>query len=79
MELDLRAEYRLLFLRSTLGKDVLGDILKECHFGCTLDPDNKVQVSEYNVGIMILNKLGIFSEDTGNDVITALANVSPKD
>ena len=73
------AKYRNLFLRSSLGKDVLWDILSECHFGCTLDPDNKVQVSEYNVGVMILNNLGIFSEDTGRDVIKALANVSPKE
>jgi len=77
--LDLRGKYRAMFLRSTLGKDVLGDILKECHFGCTLDPDNKVQVSEYNVGIMILNKLGIFSDGTEFDVMNALASVSPKE
>ena len=74
----LRAKYRSLFLHSTLGQDVLADILvKLCHFGCTLDPDNKVQVSEYNVGVAILQRCGTFSEGTLENVIRALANVVP--
>lgn len=73
----LQAKYRAVFITSALGKDVLSDILKLCHFGCTLDPDNLVQVSEHNVGVAILNRLGIFSEDTLEDVVRALANVVP--
>jgi len=78
-ELNLRAKYRLLFLRSTLGKDVLFDLLQMCHFGGSLTPGDFKEVSEYNLGIMILRKLGIFSEGTGFDVMNALAKVSPKE
>ncbi len=74
----LRAKYRAVFLQNVYGTDVLADILVElCKFGCTLDPDNKVQVSQYNVGVAILQRLGTFSEDTLDDVIRALANVVP--
>lgn len=74
----ITAKYRSLFLRGTLGKDVLADILTLCHFGCTLDPDNRVQVSEYNVGIAILHRCGIFGEDTLEQVIRHLGKVVPK-
>ena len=73
----ITAKYRATLITSALGKDVLADILKLCHFGCTLDPDNKVQVSEYNVGVAILHRCGIFAEDTLEDVIRALAGVVP--
>lgn len=74
----LRAKYRAVFLQNVYGTDVLADILVElCKFGCTLDPDNKVQVSQYNVGVAILQRLGTFSEETLDDVIRALANVVP--
>ena len=74
----LRAKYRAVFLQGTHGQDVLADILVElCKFGCTLDPDNLVQVSQYNVGVAILQRLGTFSEDTLEDVIRALANIVP--
>ncbi len=74
----LRSKYRAVFLQNVYGTDVLADILVElCKFGCTLDPDNKVQVSQYNVGVAILQRLGTFSEETLDDVIRALANVVP--
>ena len=74
---ELIAKYRAVFLESQLGRDVLADILSTCHFGCTLDPDNTVQVSEYNVGIAILHKCGIFGKGTMDDVLRALSGVSP--
>jgi hypothetical protein len=40
------------------GRLVLGDILTCNHFGVTLDPDNPVQVAEYNVALTILFKTG---------------------
>ena len=73
----LQAKYRELFLKNTLGQDVLNDILEICHFGCTLDPDNVVQVSEHNVGIAILHRCGVFAENTKEQVTRALANVVP--
>ena len=73
----IRAKYREVFLMNTLGQDVLNDILSMCHFGCTLDPENIVQVSEHNVGIAILHKCGVFAEDTQEQVTRALANVVP--
>ncbi len=75
---QLRAKYRTIFLRNVWGQDVLADILNDmCHFGNTLDPDNKVQVAEYNVGVSILQRLGTFSEETREDVIRVLAGVVP--
>lgn len=74
---EIRAKYRQVFLHSQLGKDVLADILKLCKFGCSLDPENLVQVSEYNVGVAILHRLGILAEDTLEDVVRALASIVP--
>ncbi len=66
------ASYRSV-LCSPMGIGVLRDILVDlCHFGQTLDPDNKVQVSEYNVGIAIISKCGDFQE-----VTRALCSVMP--
>lgn len=58
---------------------VLADILKICHFGCTLDMDNPHQVAEYNVGVAIMAKLGILAEDTLFDVVNALSGVTAKE
>lgn len=76
--LGLRSKYRVALLTNTVGKDVLSDILTMCHFGETLDPENKVQVSEYNVGVAILHKCGVFEQGTKEQVIRALANVVPE-
>jgi len=73
---NVREKYRAVLL-GPLGVEVLGDILKTCHFGETLDPENTVQVSEYNVGAVILAKLGIFGPDTFDSVILALSSVAP--
>ncbi len=70
-------KYRFIF-RSPLGQDILGDILVNlCHFGCTLDPENKVQVSEYNVGIAILAKMGVFGPNKIQEVVQALCSIAP--
>lgn len=69
----IEEKYRHVFT-SPLGKDVLADILLDCHFGCTLDPDNKVQVAEYNVAVNILAKCGIFGPEREALVINALIN-----
>ena len=75
---QLRAKYRTIFLGGIWSQDVLADILVNlCHFGNTLDPDNRAQVGEYNVGVAILQRLGTFSEETREDVIRALAGVVP--
>jgi hypothetical protein len=54
---EIRKKYRAVFGYS-LGQEILRDILITCHFGMTLDPDNKVMVAEYNVGIVIAEKAG---------------------
>ena len=74
---DVGSKYRSIFT-SPLGREVLADLLRECHFGSTLDPDNKVQTAEYNVGVMVLAKCGVFGPETKMDVINALLNVIPK-
>ena len=76
-EEDIGGKYRHIF-SSPMGRDVLSDILTECHFGMTLDPDNKAQIAEFNVGMMVLAKCGILGPDTKKDVINALCGVTPK-
>lgn len=61
-----------------IGLEVLGDILSMCHFGCTLDPDNPAAVAEYNVGVIILNKCGVFNEGTLPQVLKAFTAVTPE-
>ena len=70
---EIRQKYFHTF-SSPLGREVLIDILKDCHFGCTLDPDNKAQIAEYNVGVTLLAKLGIFGPDREIPVINSLFN-----
>jgi len=70
------AKYRAAF-GGPIGQEVLADILTMTHFGETLNPDNPVQVAEYNVGVSILAKMGVFSFDTKGDVIKALQSVAP--
>jgi hypothetical protein len=70
---ELSQKYRHIFL-SPIGREVLADVLALCHFGCTLDPDNKVQVSEYNVAVTILSNLGVFGPDRDQIVTDALIN-----
>lgn len=77
IEDDIGSKYRHVF-SSSLGREVLADLLGECHFGETLDPDNKVRVAEYNIGVVILAKCGIFGDGTRMDVMNALLNVIPK-
>jgi len=75
---ELMDKYRAVFLQSPMGLEVLGDILHFCHFGCTLNPANIIQVSEHNVGMTIMAKCGIFSPGTLDDVIKSLASVMPE-
>ena len=66
-------------LGSPVGQDVLADILVNlCHFGCTLDPDNRVQVAEYNVGVAIMARMGIYGPNKLNEVVRALCGVAPR-
>lgn len=74
---DIGSKYRHVFA-SPLGREVLADLLMECHFGRTLDPDNKTQVAEYNVCVMVLAKCGVFGPNTKMDVINNLLNIIPK-
>jgi len=73
---ELQLKYRAVFM-SEIGREVLSDILMQCHFGVTLDPDNKVQVAEYNVGMVLLERCGIFRHNTRRDVIGALCSITP--
>jgi hypothetical protein len=64
----LNAKYRLTFLNGEIGMDVLSDILQTCHFGQTLDPDNKAMIAEYNMGVTLLARCGVLEME--NDGIT---------
>jgi len=74
----LQHKYREVFLNS-LGQQVLADILMLCHFGATLNPDNYVQVAEYNVGVVILSRLGILGPGTLSEVIGSIAHITPNE
>jgi hypothetical protein len=73
---ELQLKYRQVLL-SGIGREVLSDILAQCHFGCTLDPDNRAMIAEHNVGISILASCGILGPETRKDVVMALCNVTP--
>jgi hypothetical protein len=76
--MSLKLKYKALF-SSSMGRDVLADILTMTHFGCTLNPDNPVQVAEYNVGIAILSRMGVFCGASKEDVIKHLIKSIPND
>jgi len=72
----LQGKYRHVFINE-IGLEVLADILHECHFGDTMHPDNNMRLGEYNIGVTILGKMGIFSEFTLKQVVNALSSVVP--
>ena len=71
------AKYRILFLQSSLGRDVLADLLAACNWCSDLEPDNEGQVARHNVAIHILRRCGILGEGTMEQIIMALASVVP--
>ena len=58
-EIKIKEKYQYILCRG-IGLDVLADILVMCHFGSSLDLEDKHQVAEHNVGVAILAKCGIF-------------------
>ena len=58
---EMQDKYRALFTNQ-MGREVLADILMTCHFGGSLDPDNKAQIAEYNVGVVIAAKAGFLDQ-----------------
>lgn len=73
----MQEKYRKVF-GGQFGEEVLEDILRICHFGCTLDPENPTQVAEYNVGVVILAKMGIFGQGGAQKVVRALCSIIPE-
>lgn len=72
-----QAEWRLTLLQGT-GRRVLADLLDICHFGCMLNFENPAMIAEYNVGVAVLARLGIFGAKTRDEVINALCTVVPE-
>ena len=72
---ELTEKYHAV-LCSGLGVDVLVDILAMCHFGATLDIENKHQIAEHNVGVAILAKCGIFGSESMLEVVRALCSIT---
>ena len=71
-----KEKYRAVFLGTPFGQEILADLAWECHFGAVLNPENPVQVAEFNVFMLVLNKLGIF-ESLG-EVVKALGTIIPE-
>lgn len=76
--MDMMEKYRAVFLSSDIGKEVLGDILTVCEFGCTLVPSDQGRIGKHNVGVMILGKCGVFGKGTLPQVLNAFAAVMPE-
>lgn len=76
MEKTIIDKYRNVLCSTPQAVEVLTDIMTMCHFGSTLDPANPVQVSEYNVGVAILAKCGVFSDDNRDEVFRALCGIA---
>jgi hypothetical protein len=71
----LKTKYRFLFT-SDMGIEVLADILCNfCHFGYALE--NPEEVAQYNVGVYIMGRLGIFEKGEEQDIVRALLNTIP--
>ena len=60
-ENNIREKYLTVF-NSELGLEILADILINfCHLGCFLNVKDEAEVGQYNVGISILSRMGVFS------------------
>lgn len=57
---EMQKHYKNVFSGEE-GRVVLGDILTICHFGETLDPEDRVCVAEYNVGLTIARMAGVLN------------------
>ena len=75
LQFSLKQKYQFLFMQG-VGIEVLSDILAMCHFGSSLDFDDKHQIAEYNVGVAILAKCGIFGKDNMNEIVRALCSTT---
>ncbi len=77
VENEMEGKYRMVF-SSSVGREVLADILTMCHLMEVPDASNSHRCGEQGIGILILAKCGILGPDTKLDVINALLNVIPK-
>lgn len=76
---ELMAKYRLLFLDSSIGIDVLDDILRECSFYASLNPDSPGQIALHNLGKLILNKCGIWNDGNTGDILRNIRSLTEKE
>src|SRR4030042_7014694 len=73
----LTNKYRHIFTKSEMGAEVLADILVNlCHLGCILETAD--QVAQYNSGVGILSRLGIFSKANQLEVRTKMIPIVPR-
>lgn len=73
---SLAAKYRLVFLANDIGIDVLDDILRECKFFASIDPDLQGQVALHNLGKLILNKCGIWNDRNTGDILRNIRSLT---
>ena len=70
----LLTQYRLVS-KSDAGRRMLADILVNfCHFCSYIDPDDKKAIGEYNVGVAILSRLGLFTAGK-ESIVNAIMNI----
>jgi hypothetical protein len=54
------------------GAKVLDDILRECSFFCTLNPEDAGQVALHNFSKSLLAKIGIWTDANTEGIVKAL-------
>jgi hypothetical protein len=75
-KVDVVRKYKSVFI-NPMGLEVLSDLLSMCHFGSTLDSSNPQQIGEYNIGVAILAKCGVFGGDRMNEIVKSLCSIIP--
>lgn len=72
--------YQYVFGSTDMGREVLADILRTCHYGASLQPENAAQIGEYNVGVMIVARCGgaLLDKDCFNGVIESVLGLGRK-
>lgn len=69
-------KYRTVFFGSHEGTEVLDDILRECGYYDTLNPDNPSAVAIHNMAKVILSKMGLVENGSTVEMLKTMYRLS---
>lgn len=69
-------KYRRVFFGTHEGVEVLDDILRECGYYNTLNPDSPAVVAIHNVAKVILSKMGLVENGDTVEVLKTMFRLS---